>query len=399
MALWPSVPPVECLGPWFWKGNKLENQEKMFRLSLADDKIAILTIDMPNERVNKLNSAYLGEIEQVFKELEKKEVLGMVLISGKPDNFIVGADIHELKRLKNSTEITELSKAGQDIFNRFSELPFPTVAAIHGSCLGGGYELALACTYRLLSPDESSVVGLPEVQVGLLPGAGGTQRLPRLIGLVPALDLILTGSKVRPSKALKLGMVDELVHQNLLLSRAKEVLPRLADRSLEPKRPCLSLLQRFLGNTNLGRALLKSQAQKGILKKTGGKYPAPLKAMESAIDGFSYDFLKDGLALEARLFGEVGNTEVAKNLMGLFESMTATKKNFDKSKAKNRYHRRNPRRRSYGRRHRCRQPQQRLTRTPSKIKTITLSVAPTTTSPNSSKIKLKNDISNPTKGK
>lgn len=308
--------------------------EKMFHLTLGDDQIAIVTIDMPGERVNKLNSRYLGEIEQLFDHLKTKSVKGLILISGKEDSFIVGADIRELKRLNSPAELEELSHKAQMILYRFSELPFPTVIAIHGACVGGGCELALAFQYRLLTPDPKSQIGLPEIKVGLFPGAGGTQFLPRLIGLVPALDLILNASVLRPKKALKLGLVDELVHQNLLIPRAKQVIQELSDRTLIPKRPKLSWMQRFLGNTNIGRALLQWQTTKILNQKTGGKYPAPYKALESCVEGFPLQFIKDGLKIESRLFGEVANTDVAKSLMGLFESITDTKKQFDKEKAK-----------------------------------------------------------------
>lgn len=314
--------------------NTNNETEKMFHLVIDEENIATITIDMPGDRVNKLHSKYLAEVDHLFEILKKKEIKGLILISGKEDSFIVGADIRELKSLKTKEELVELSKRGQEVIHRFSEVPFPTVAAIHGTCVGGGCELVLAFTYRLLTPDPKSQIGLPEVKVGLIPGAGGTQRLPRLIGLVPALDLILKGSNVRPQKALRLGLVDEVVHKNLLIPRAKQVIRELSQRTLIPKRAKLTKMQRFLGNTNIGRGLLKTQITKTLDKETLGNYSAPYKALEACLEGFPLQFIRDGLAIEARLFGEAAFTDIANSLMGLFDSMTETKKQFDKNLAK-----------------------------------------------------------------
>jgi 3-hydroxyacyl-CoA dehydrogenase/enoyl-CoA hydratase/3-hydroxybutyryl-CoA epimerase len=155
-------------------------------------------------------------------EAQKKEIKGLIIQSGKPDNFIAGADISMITGCQNETDAKDLAEKGQQLFQRIENLPFTTVAAIHGPCLGGGLELALACDYRVCSDDNKTKLGLPEVQLGLLPGSGGTQRLPRLIGLLPSLDIILTGKQLRPKKALKLGVVNASVPLTILSRIAAE---------------------------------------------------------------------------------------------------------------------------------------------------------------------------------
>lgn len=127
----------------------------------------------------------------------------MIIHSLKPDNFVAGADVRMLEACTTASEAEDLARQGQDLFQQLSDLPYPVVAAIHGPCLGGGLELALACDYRVCTDSDKTRLGLPEVQLGLLPGSGGTQRLPRLIGLLPSLDLILTGKQLRAKKAKK----------------------------------------------------------------------------------------------------------------------------------------------------------------------------------------------------
>jgi 3-hydroxyacyl-CoA dehydrogenase/enoyl-CoA hydratase/3-hydroxybutyryl-CoA epimerase len=192
------------------------------------DSIAVITFDLPNESVNKLNRGVKDEFVALFARLERDTTVhGAVLISGKPDVWIAGADIEEFLQLKTSADAERLSRDGQMLLDSIERLRVPLVAAIHGACLGGGLETALACRYRIATDSPRTLLGLPEVQLGLIPGAGGTQRLPRRIGLTSALDLILTGKHVRAQKALQLGLVDELVHPSILrtiaIKRAREV--------------------------------------------------------------------------------------------------------------------------------------------------------------------------------
>ena len=189
----------------------------------VSDGIAVVTFDLPNESVNKLNRAVKDEFVALVSQLERDTtVRGAVLISGKPDVWIAGADIEEFQELKTAADAERLSRDGQMLLDSLERLRVPIIAAIHGACLGGGLETALACRYRIATDHPKTILGLPEVQLGLIPGAGGTQRLPRKIGLTNGLDMILTGKNVRAKKALQLGVIDELVHPSILRSVAMQ---------------------------------------------------------------------------------------------------------------------------------------------------------------------------------
>src|SRR3954471_13428705 len=194
-----------------------------------ENGIALVTFDLPGEPVNKLTSAARLELEAVLNRLrDDPAVRAVVLISGKPDNFIAGADIEEFTALTTQAQAERLSFEGQETVSRVETSQKPVVAAIHGACLGGGLELALACSYRVATDHPKTQLGLPEVQLGIIPGAGGCQRLPRLVGARAALDMILTGKSERGAKALRLGLVDELVPKSILLRTSMEAAGRLA---------------------------------------------------------------------------------------------------------------------------------------------------------------------------
>lgn len=204
-----------------------------FQLSFDEQHYAWLAIDVPDEKMNTLQAAFAEEMQAVFATLNEKrgQIKGLIIHSLKPDNFIAGADVRMLEACQSVHEAQALASQGQQMFQQLADLPFPVVAAIHGPCLGGGLELALACDYRVCTEDEVTRLGLPEVMLGLLPGSGGTQRLPRLIGLLPALDLILTGKQLRAKKAKKLGVVDACVPHSVLLDVAKRLLEEKAQKA------------------------------------------------------------------------------------------------------------------------------------------------------------------------
>src|SRR3954470_11479230 len=194
-----------------------------------ENGIAVVTFNLPGEPVNKLTSAVRDELEGVLNELrDDAPTRAVVLISGKPDNFIAGADIEEFTAITSQDAAERLSFEGQETVSRVETFHKPIVAAIHGACLGGGLELALACHYRIATDHPKTQLGLPEVQLGLIPGAGGCQRLPRLIGARAALDMILAGKSERASKALRLGLVDEVVPLSILRQVALAAADRLA---------------------------------------------------------------------------------------------------------------------------------------------------------------------------
>src|SRR5882757_9777006 len=187
------------------------------------DSVVWLTIDKPNTSANVLSSHVLRELDTILAPLTLDPPRAVIVISGKKSGFVAGADIKEFTGITNVEEGFRLIHAGQEVLNRLEALPCPTVAAIHGFALGGGLELALACRYRVAVNDERLSLGLPEVQLGLHPGFGGTVRSVRLVGVRPAMEMMLTGKPVRGKKALRIGLVDRLVPPQDLRKVAKEI--------------------------------------------------------------------------------------------------------------------------------------------------------------------------------
>lgn len=176
------------------------------------DGVLVVTLDAPNAKVNSLGAEMQAEFEKILQDIETNpSITSAVITSAKPGCFIAGADISMLEKCKTAADATKISHEGQILFDRLEKSKKPVVAAINGVCLGGGLELALACHYRIATKDKKTTLGLPEVMLGLLPGAGGTQRLPKLTSVPTALDLELTGKSVKADKAKKLGIVDLLV--------------------------------------------------------------------------------------------------------------------------------------------------------------------------------------------
>ena len=172
------------------------------------DGVAVVTLDVPNAAVNTFTRLVREEFARVLDQLERDPAIQAAVIrSGKPDVWVAGADIEEFLQIETSSQAEAMSRDGHALLDRLENLRTPVVAAINGACLGGGLEAALACAYRVASDAPKTVFALPEVQLGLIPGGGGTQRLPRLVGLEAALDMILTGKNVRGRKALQIGLV------------------------------------------------------------------------------------------------------------------------------------------------------------------------------------------------
>jgi 3-hydroxyacyl-CoA dehydrogenase / enoyl-CoA hydratase / 3-hydroxybutyryl-CoA epimerase len=292
----------------------------------VSDGVAIITFDLPNEPVNKLNRAMRDEFTALFDRLERdSSVRAAVLMSGKPDVWIAGADIEEFQQFKTAANAERLSRDGQMLLDSLEKMRVPIVAAIKGACLGAGLETALACRWRIASDDPKTVLALPEVQLGLIPGAGGTQRLPRLVGVTAALDMILTGKNVRGRKALQVGLVDELVHPSILRRIAVQRARELADGKKMQSNRSGGLKSLLFDRNPAGRMVVLRQAREQTLAKTKGKYPATMAAIEAVAAGYSGGKGK-GYREEARLFGEMAMTEASKQLIFLFFATTALKK-------------------------------------------------------------------------
>ena len=283
------------------------------------DGIAWITFDEPGKKVNTLSRELREWFAARVEELAGEPLAGLVLRSGKPDVFVAGADIEELQALRDKAAVRELLRAGHELCRRFEALPFPTVAAIHGACLGGGLELALCCDWRVATEHEKTKLGVPEVQLGLFPGLGGTQRLPRLVGVPEALDLILTGRQVSASRGRRMGLVDETCHP-ADLGRAALRLLGSGKRRPSRKPPPRSLggkVTDLLARSPLGHALVFEKARAQTLKKTGGHYPAPLRAIEVVERGLKLP-LPQALRVEADAFADLVVGETAKSLISIF---------------------------------------------------------------------------------
>ncbi len=298
-----------------------------------DGNIAVIWLDTPGERVNKLTTGMLDDFSRLLDTLENdSDIEAAVLVSRKKDSFIVGADIEAFKDFATPAEAGAVIREGHALFNRLEGLRKPVVAAVHGAAAGGGLELAMACSYRLVSTHPKTKLSLPEVNLGLLPGLGGTQRLTRLVGVQKALDIMLTGKSVYPKPARKMGLVDATIHPQGLLEAAKQAARELAKGDLETGRDALSWRDRLLERTPLSRVVYQ-QAEKSVQERTGGHYPAPLKIIDCVRIGQERGF-ESGLEAERRGFSELLFTPQSKALIHLFFAKNAAEKNPYKTEAR-----------------------------------------------------------------
>lgn len=295
------------------------------RWSVGREGVAEIFLDSPGEKVNVINPSVLTAVAEALAYFMRRgDVLGLVVASAKPGAFIAGADVRLIAEVRTIEEGRGKSLNGQVVFQALAAAPFPSVAAISGACLGGGLELALACTARVAADAEEVQIGLPEVRLGIIPGWGGTQRLPRLIGLPAALKLILTGRTLSAREALKLGVVDGIAAPERLRSEAGLLVSRIRAASpagppagwrLPSRRP-LRGAQRLLLRAPL-RNLILSRAAASARKSTGGRYPAPLAAVDAVGWGLARG-IEEGMSREADLVGGLVTGEVSRNLVRIF---------------------------------------------------------------------------------
>ncbi|KAK2511989.1 Hadha [Columba guinea] len=304
--------------------------------------VAVVRFNTPNSKVNTLSRQLNAEFTDVMNEIWANEaVKSAVLISSKPGSFIAGADIDMIEACKSAQEVTQLSQEGQKMLEKIEQSPKPVVAAISGSCLGGGLEVAIACHYRIATKDKKTILGTPEVLLGLLPGAGGTQRLPKMVGIPSAFDMMLTGRNIRADRAKKMGLVDQLVDPlgpgvktpeartiEYLEEVAIDFARGLANRTVSAKRS-KGLMQKI---TDYAMALpfVRQQVYKTVegkvQKQTKGLYPAPLKIIEVVKTGL--DQGRDaGYLTESQSFGQLAMTKESKALIGLYHGQVRCKKN------------------------------------------------------------------------
>ncbi len=293
------------------------------KLEVAKDGVATLTFDLPNSSVNLLTKEVLLELEGHLDALKKRDdIKALLFTSAKENIFIAGANIEEIKELTDEQEAYEVVRKGQMILAKIRILPYPTIAVIDGACLGGGFELALRCDYRICTEAAATKIGLPEVNLGVLPGFGGTQKLKHLIGPSKAIELILGGKVINGQKALKLGMVDACVPHGYLGFKIKSFVQEALDPKQEAailaRRHKPSLIERFLP------FLIWKFAKKTVMAKTKGQYPAPLAIIDlfKRTQGLP---IHEGLEKEARAFAKLAITPISKNLISLFFAVEGIK--------------------------------------------------------------------------
>jgi 3-hydroxyacyl-CoA dehydrogenase/enoyl-CoA hydratase/3-hydroxybutyryl-CoA epimerase len=291
------------------------------RMEIDSGGVAWILFDRPGKPVNVLNTAVMEALRRLLDDAARKTVSGLVLASDKPDMFVAGADVDEIRSVSDPRLGMEKATYGQAIFETIARFPKPTVCLITGPCLGGGFEMALACTYRIAENLPSVRIGLPEVKLGVIPGFGGTQRLPRHVGIRSALDLILAGKTLPAKPAWRRGLVDALVPPGQGRRVAREVLA--GTRSLTPPRP--SRIDRAIVLVPFVRAFVLGRAEKALARRVKrDQYPAPFMALEAIGAGFSMDEVA-AYRTEARLLGEALVTDACKSLTWLFTQSNRAK--------------------------------------------------------------------------
>ncbi|MDH3269780.1 MAG: 3-hydroxyacyl-CoA dehydrogenase NAD-binding domain-containing protein [Gemmatimonadota bacterium] len=298
-------------------------------LHIDEYRIAWITFDDPERSVNVLTEPVMMRFGETLDEARaaarEGRAVAVVIRSGKAESFIAGADIDAIGDVEDPNVAEKQVRFGQSIYNDVASLPVPTVAAIHGVCVGGGLEMSLACDFRVTSDSKKTALNLPEVQLGILPAWGGTTRLPRLVGLQAALDLLLTGKPVDARKAKRIGLASEVVPAELFSDEVRKFTLAVVDDlgAGAPAKP--KLMARLLESTPPGRKLVLKMARKKVLQQTGGHYPAPLRILDVLSEN-SNRSVEQSLAAEAAAAAELLVSPVCKNLIHVFRMREAARK-------------------------------------------------------------------------
>jgi 3-hydroxyacyl-CoA dehydrogenase/enoyl-CoA hydratase/3-hydroxybutyryl-CoA epimerase len=291
-------------------------ERPVLRVEEREGDVLAIVLDRPGARVNLIDDLWLRDMAAALDRAARERPRGLAILSAKPGQFIAGADVDLIASLPDADEAARRAKQGQDLLARLSDLPFPTVAVVNGACLGGGLETALACRAIFAADDERVSLGLPEVRLGILPGFGGTWRLPRRVGLTAALPLLLSGRSLRARPALRIGLVDRLAPPAILESVALRAAAQGAwPRAPRPARRAAA--DALLGRTPPGRALLRGLTARRLRAETGGHYPAPPVILDRALGGYGAPRERAAQA-EARAFGALATGPVAGHLIFLF---------------------------------------------------------------------------------
>ncbi len=284
-----------------------------------ENDIGTITFDNPDVKVNVLTSDVITRFDGILNTLKDKKIKALIIQSAKKDVFIAGADIKEIENIVEVPDGKKKAQAGQNVFNKLEDLPFPTVAVVDGVALGGGCELALACRYRIATFSDKVKIGLPEVNLGFVPGFGGTYRLPRLVGLQGALKLILSGNPVSAESAFRMGLFDRLYPQAGLQRGVAEFVKEIAAQPEKRifRRKTLKGMEAFLEQNSFGQGLVFKKSREEVLKATKGFYPSPLRALDVVHKTLSLR-REAALDIESTAFAELAITDISKNLVKVF---------------------------------------------------------------------------------
>ncbi len=284
-----------------------------------ENNVGFIEFDHPDSKVNLLTAEVLKGLDCLVDEVGGNSSLkAVVIISKKRDVFIAGADIKEIEGITEPADGVAKAQAGQNIFNKIEDLKIPVIAVIDGVALGGGCELALACHYRIATFNEKVRIGLPEVNLGFVPGFGGTYRMPQTVGLAEGLKMIVSGRPIPAQQALKIRLVDRLYPQAGLEQQIHKFIDEIKGRPLrKEKRTCKKGMEAFLDRNSLGHLVIFKMTRDSIMKATKGFYPAPLKAVDLVQRSFYMD-RSSGLKLEAEEFSKLAVTDISKNLVHVF---------------------------------------------------------------------------------
>ncbi|AOY63803.1 3-hydroxyacyl-CoA dehydrogenase NAD-binding domain-containing protein [Xanthomonas citri pv. glycines] len=283
-----------------------------WQADLREDGVVVLSLDRQGAPVNAFSQEVLLELGALVERLALDPPTGVVLRSGKPNGFIAGADLKEFQEFDRKGTVNDAIHRGQQVFQKLAELPCPTVAAIHGFCMGGGTEIALACRYRVASDDGSTRIGLPETKLGIFPGWGGSARLPRLIGAPAAMDLMLTGRTVSAKAARAMGLVDKVAAPAVLVDAAASLALAGTTRAFKQRATA------WATNTLLARKLLAPQMRKQVGRKARKEhYPAPY-ALINVWERAGGGGIQARLAAERKAVVKLASTPTARNLIRIF---------------------------------------------------------------------------------
>lgn len=301
--------------------------EAVLRTEVRPDGVGVITLDDPNEAQNTITRVFGEQLIAAIEGFERDpKVVAVVIRSGKKDTFLAGANLDMVRAMKFAKDAEDGSREAGRYFGKLARGGKPTVACVHGPALGGGFELALACTAAVASDDRKTILGLPEVKLGLMPAANGLIRVAERAGLRVAIDVGLTGRNLKPKKAKALGLVDEVVATPIVLDAAVALALRLAKQRPKRKRSRQAQIERLLFEKNpIGRAYFFRRARAEAVAKTRGHYPA-VDRMLDVLERYASSGFAAGAETEAKLFGELVVSETAHRLIDLFFAQTATKK-------------------------------------------------------------------------